>query len=218
MVTKLNMFKPVYLGIGALALSVAFSAQAVTPEAGTGTPTVETISTDQVSRIVQGWPDVSVKAANAMMQKYGAPDEATPSMLVWENNGPWLRTIVYKETIDHDFPMPHKDVLEQFISYKVPVDKFDDLAAYDGSVIAERTRGELSARCDKEAANFVALNLADDIVNGEKSVEEARQAYAEAIKATMGGNPPEIAQALTFNVNRSYAGDPDKTTMKMSKN
>ncbi|MGH8284417.1 MAG: hypothetical protein ACRETT_01460 [Steroidobacteraceae bacterium] len=37
--------------------------------------------------------------------------------------------------------MPHKDVLEQVIDYKVPPDKFDDLARYDGSVIAERTKG-----------------------------------------------------------------------------
>lgn len=50
--------------------------------------------------------------------------------------------------------MPHKDMLLQVIAYEVPADKFDDLAAFDGSVIAERTRGEIAARCDKEAANI----------------------------------------------------------------
>ncbi|WP_303907344.1 hypothetical protein [Thiohalomonas denitrificans] len=149
-------------------------------------------------QIIEDWPEVSKEAANAMTEKYGQPDEATPSMLVWNNNGPWLRTIVYKEEIDHEFPVPHKDVLEQFISYNVPPDKFDELAEYDGSVIAERTKGELSARCDKEAANFLAVNLADDIIKGEKSVEEAREFYADTIKQVMQGQQPEYTTALLF--------------------
>jgi len=52
------------------------------------------------------------------------------------------------EEIPHDFPKPHMDMLLQSIDYPVPPDKFDELAAYDGSVIAERTKGELAARCD----------------------------------------------------------------------
>ncbi|MGQ0560790.1 MAG: hypothetical protein ACT443_02830 [Gemmatimonadota bacterium] len=63
-----------------------------------------------------------------------------------------------------------------------PWDKFDDLAAYDGSVIAERTKGVLSARCDKEGANFLALNLAHEIVTGRRTVEDARARYAEEIE------------------------------------
>jgi len=31
------------------------------------------------------------------------------------------------------------DFVQQFIDYRVPIHKFDDLTAYDGSVIAERT-------------------------------------------------------------------------------
>lgn len=85
-----------------------------------------------------------------MIEKYGAPNEYTESMLIWNNNGPWKRTIVYKEEVDHHFPMPHKDVLEQFVNRNVPVEKFTELAQYDGSVIVERTKGEISARCDKE--------------------------------------------------------------------
>src|SRR5215212_5873154 len=92
-----------------------------------------------VDNLVASWPEDSRKAATMVVQKYGPPDETTPTMLVWHNTGPWKRTIVYREPVDHDFPMPHKDVWEQFIDYRVPPDKFDDLAAYDGSVIVERT-------------------------------------------------------------------------------
>lgn len=167
-----------------------------------------------VETIIGDWPKVSRKAADAMIKKYGEPDEATRSMLIWHDSGPWKRTIVYNEEIDHNFPMPHKDVLEQFIAYNVPSDKFDDLAEYDGSVIAERTKGELSARCDKEGANFLAINLANDIVNGDKNVQEARQAYADAIKASMDGNPPDTMKGFTFEVNRDYAGDPGETVIE----
>jgi hypothetical protein len=165
---------------------------------------------EQAEEIIKHWPETATKAAKAMMEKYGAPAEATPSLLIWYDNGPWKRTVVYKEEIDHDFPMPHKDVLEQFVNYEVPPDHFDDLAHYDGSVIVERTKGEISARCDKEEANFLALNLANDIVQGSKSVEEARQAYGEAMMQMMQGNPPENTQGLMFETASADAGDTDE--------
>lgn len=168
----------------------------------------------QATQIIRDWPDTSKKAAKAMMEKYGQPDESTETMLIWHNNGPWVRTIVYGHEIDHDFPMPHKDVLEQFVHYDVPPDLFDDLAHYDGSVIAERTKGELSARCDKEAANFLALNLAHDVVEGEKSVDEARQAYADAMKQMMAGNPPETTKRLTFEPAGSDVTNSDQALLK----
>lgn len=166
------------------------------------------------SQIIQNWPNVSQKAANAMIEKYGQPDEMTDMLLIWRDNGPFVRTIVYGYEIDHNFPKPHKDVLEQFIRYDVPEDMFDDLAHFDGSVIAERTKGELSGRCDSEHANLISLNLADDIIKGEKSVEEARQAYAEAIKQVSAGNPPEIAQMLTFEPPQSNVNNADEAIIQ----
>jgi hypothetical protein len=151
-----------------------------------------------------------------MIQKYGQPDEITPMRLVWHDNGPWKRTIVTKEETDHAFPMPHKDVLEQVIDYRVSTDKVDDLAAYDGSVIVERTKGELSARCDKEEANFLALNLANDIATGKKSVEEARAQYARTIQDLMAGKKERYVQGLQFAGQRS-AADKDKPVIKQAK-
>lgn len=183
--------------------------------AGTSTMAVAgSVDKHQAQNIINDWNETSRNVAVTMMQKYGAPNEATDSMLIWHDNGPWRRTIVYKEAVDHHFPMPHKDVLEQFIAYKVEPKHFDELAAYDGSVIVERTKGEISARCDKEAANFLALNLANEIVEGNMSVKQARQAYAENIKQFMQGDKPDIMQGLAFSVNTSYDGYTDKTVMK----
>ena len=70
--------------------------------------------------------------------------------------------------------MPHPDLLEQFIDYQAPPEMYDELAVYDGSVIVERTKGEISARCDKEEMNFLAINLANDVAIGERTPDEAR--------------------------------------------
>lgn len=163
------------------------------------------------------WPETAQKAAKAMIEKYGQPAESTPSMLIWHNSGPFKRTIVYKEEIQHDFPMPHKDVLEQFIDYEVPSDKFDDLAMFDGSVICERTKGEMSARCDKEGANILALNLANDIIQDKRSVDESREFYADAMMKMMKGEKPPYIQSMQFDASRINTQDAGKTTMDMSK-
>lgn len=164
---------------------------------------------------LSGWHEASQKAAKEMMDQYGEPDGVTDTMLIWDDTAPWKRTIVYKEAVQHDFPMPHPDVLEQFIDYDVPVEFFDDLAAYDGSVIVERTKGEISARCDKQGANFLAINLANDIVNGNKTVEEARQFYADTMKAVMNGEKPEYTTGFVFEVPKEDITNPDKPVMKM---
>ncbi|MGH2686459.1 MAG: hypothetical protein ACRDJP_13425 [Actinomycetota bacterium] len=40
-------------------------------------------------------------------------------------------------------------------------------------------RGDMSARCHDEEASHLALNLANDIVEGKKTVQEARDHYAQ---------------------------------------
>jgi hypothetical protein len=163
---------------------------------------------------IQDWSETSKKAAQAMLDKYGQPNEATASMWIWHDNGPWKRTIVYSEAVDHDFPMPHKDVMQQFINYDAPVDKFDELAAYDGSVIVERTKAEMSARCDKEEANFLAINLAHEVATGERSVEEARQFYADTIQAMMQGESSPYLQGFVFDVAQENLNNPDETLIE----
>ena len=146
-----------------------------------------------------------------LISKYGTPDEVTNQVIVWRNKGPFMETKLFRTEIPHDFPMPHTDFLQQTISYKVPVGKYDELARYDGSVIAERTKGTLSARCDKEELNFLALNLAHDIVTGKRTVAEARDQYAKiAMKFKQGGTDPYL-QGLQFNVSsEGEARDRDK--------
>lgn len=166
----------------------------------------------QAQKVIQDWKSQPQKVAQLMIKKYGEPQEVTKERLVWHNNGPWKRSELINEEIPHDFPLPHKDMLKQVIAYEMPTDKVDDVVAFDGSVIVERTRGELAARCDKEAANFLAVNLANDVATGNRSVAEARKAYGEQIVAMAAGKPAPLTKGLNFSPEED-AGDPGKTTL-----
>ncbi|MFT4413339.1 hypothetical protein ACLM5H_05720 [Fredinandcohnia humi] len=132
-----------------------------------------------VNQIISHWSGKPLEGAKTMIRKYGYPPEATMSRLIWYNNGPWKRTIVYRETVPHNFPTPHKDFLEQTIDYYVPLHLYDEVAMFDGSVYLDRTRGEASAKCHKEAMNFLSLNLLNDIATGQRDVQNAKLFYAQ---------------------------------------
>lgn len=166
-----------------------------------------------VNQIINEWGAMPKKSANQMIEKYGPPQEAIPSQLIWYNNGPWKRTIVLRDEIPHNFPQPHTDVIENVINYKVPPEKFDELGKYDGSVYYDRTRGEVSARCDMEAANIIALNLMHDIVTGKCTVEEARNKYGEVSSAYLMDRPAPYAEKLQFEIPTGDTRDSDESNI-----
>jgi hypothetical protein len=163
---------------------------------------------DLVDRIVSSWPSRPQEVARKTIGAFGDPDEATPSALLWHDRGFWKRTIVYRTQVRHNFPRPHVDVLEQFIDYRVPIDRLAELARFNGSVIVERTRGEMSARCDMEESNFLALNLADEIVIGERTAASARELYRQTTADLRAGKRSPYVTGLRFEVVRPTA-DPD---------
>lgn len=111
---------------------------------------------------IEAWPEESREAAQLVIDQYGKPDEITETQLMWHKPGPWKRMVASKAFYQHNFPAPHIDAVESVIDYHVPVEKFTPLSEFDGSVVIERTAGEVSARCHDEHANFLALNLMRD--------------------------------------------------------
>jgi hypothetical protein len=102
-------------------------------------------------------------------------------------------------------------VLIQVLAIDVPVERFSDLAQFDGSVTASRTNGELIAACDREENNFIALNLASDVINGKLSVQQARQRLTELAAAVKNGQQPGYASDIRFSLPVSNrTGDPDR--------
>ena len=163
------------------------------------------------THLTEGWPEDAREAAQLVIDTHGDPDESTDSILIWNERDPWKRIIAYRDVDSHEFPAPHKDSVESFIGHEVPSEKASELVAFDGSVVVNRTRGELSARCHDEEANCLALNLANDIVEGRKSVQEARDYYAHEFLAYRKKEPTPYMEGLRFQPNGGR--DPDQRVL-----
>jgi hypothetical protein len=161
--------------------------------------------------ILKDWPAPQKNVAKQMIAKYGLPNEATPTKLFWYNNRPWKRTELSKDIVLHHWPTVHTDFLTQVIHYRVPPEKFDLIAQFDGSIICDRTRGEVSARCDSESANVLGMNLVHEIVTGKRTVEEARKISCENTIAYNLGRSAPYSERLLFEIPRGGTEDLDKS-------
>lgn len=166
-----------------------------------------------VEALIEDWPAAPKKVSIEMIERYGPPHEATPGRLLWHGNGPWKRTIVQREEIPHRFPAAHTDFVSQTIDYHVPIEKVGELARFDGSVLVDRTAGEVTARCDNEAMNMLALNLVHDIVTGQRTVDEARDLHVEHAAAYLMHRRVAYTETLQFAVPDGDTADPDESAM-----
>lgn len=192
---------------GALALGGCMSAAQVPAASQPGPMTSATRST---SDMLAAWPQKQRETASEMMGKYGQPDVMSDHMIAWFNKGPFVKTVIMRQEVPHNFPMAHVDYLTQTVKHRVPADKVDELFEYDGSVYVHRTRGEITAQCDVEAMNFLALNLAHDVAMGRRTVADARAFYARTAMAFKNGDRSSpYVMGLTFQ-QESNAADPDR--------
>lgn len=209
MKTKLQV-----VSLVAAALIPIGAASAVDNQGAKAQPAARTVNHNAVNKLLGAWPAGPRLAGEQMMAKYGAPQEATSERLVWHNAGPYLRILLTRKELPHNFPITHMDYLEHTIAYNVPVDKTDEVHALDASISIYRVGGELSARCDLESNNVLTLNLAHDVATGKKTVEEARKAFGHiVVDRTLGKDVP-YAMALQFEpATVQAAADPEKTTI-----
>jgi hypothetical protein len=161
---------------------------------------------------LEGWKGPGREAARDMAQKYGKPDEVSETMVIWRNNGPWAHTIVYKEGARHNFPSPHQDLIEQAVELDIPASRVDDIAAFDGSLLVDRTRGLLITRADREAMNFLAVNLAREVARGKRGPEEARKVLTANAIALAEGRSTPLLEKLVFQPDER-SGDPGRSTL-----
>jgi len=166
--------------------------------------------TEQTSPAIADWPEDAREAAQLVVDQYGEPDEVTDTHVVWFAPGPWKRIIATRTVYQHAFPAPHIDSVQSVIDYRVPPEKVSEIAKFDGSVVVERTVGEVSARCHDEQANFLALNLMHDIVEGKKTAEEARQYYAKEFADYRRKQPTPYMEGLRFTPGQGDTADPDQ--------
>lgn len=166
-----------------------------------------------IHEIIEEWDEEPRQIAEETMETYDEPDEAVPSRLIWHHgeDAPWKRTELFRDPVPHNFPKQHNDHLEQAIDYHAPPESYDCVARFDGSVMLERTKGEVSARCDIEGANFLAVNLTHELITTDMSVKAARRTYGEEMVTFMeqGEEPTPRMQGLQFELPEGDQRDPD---------
>jgi hypothetical protein len=171
----------------------------------------QTVAAAEVEKIIESWPAAQKNIAGQMIEKYGLPNEAMPTKLFWYGNGPWKRTELSSDAVVHNWPTVHSDFLTQVIDYRVPPEMFHLIAMFDGSILCDRTRGEVAARCDTESANVLGMNMVHEIVTGKRTVEEARKTAVESTVAYNMGRSAPYAERLLFEVPQGGTEDLDKS-------
>lgn len=140
-------------------------------------------------KTIRKWPQASRAAARAMLAKYGRPQSYTGDELIWLDNGSWDKTVVYRGSAD---------CVEQTVRYQVPAEKVNDLKRFDRRLSVSEPGGLLSSRAGSERMNILALNLADEIVTGKRTVEDARGFYAKTVKLSEAGKSSSYTKKLMF--------------------
>ncbi len=171
----------------------------------------QSVPLSEAERIIEDWPAAPKTVGEELLDHYGAPNEATPTKLFWYRNGPWARTELSADEIVHDFPTPHTDFLTQFIDYPIDPDRVSEVVAFDGSVIVDRTAGQIGSRCDHEPFNMLTVNLAVEIMEGRRTVQEARELYGETAAAFVLGRDAPYAERLSVDVPAGDTNDPDES-------
>lgn len=151
-------------------------------------------------RTVAGWQEKSRLAGAALIEKYGAPDEVRSGRVVWYNRDPWKKIVV------RDMPAPYAGaqttelgVVEETVVYgPLRPDQLKLLEAFGSTLSWDEKTGELTARSDSEPVNFLRVNLADEVVSGRLTVEQARDAYARLMALEEAGKTTGYLTGLRF--------------------
>ena len=173
--------------------------------------------------IVQRWPERVQRLAKAMTEKYGVLSAFSDKELVWANHAPWKRIILHRNgvtpsQIGKAVAAGDKDHLEQVISYRVPEDKIADLKKFDRRIKVNRAAGELSSVADSESMNCLNLNLADDIVKGQRRVQDARSFALKTKMLEQTGKTSPYLEGIVFkldeiDVDQDVSADPRLQTI-----
>jgi hypothetical protein len=186
--------------IGLLALALAGACGRVVKKDGPYETTAEVQARRELAdHVVAGWADDARFAARALLEKYGAPDEVHSSRIVWSARGPWKKTTV------HDAPPPYAgsetaelEVVEQTLAYPLKPEQADLLKPFGRTLAFDSVTGELTVRSDRESVNFLRVNLADEVVTGRLTAEQAKEAHARILALEAAGKATGYTTGLRF--------------------
>jgi len=146
------------------------------------------------SRYGTEWSNVSL---DKMIEEYGAPDRIENKRVVWENKGPWKRIAVW-DMMDNSESMSGTNNIEETVAYLVPQGKRNAVYDLHERVTVSSDGSELAVRSSSEERNFLALNLADEIIRGVRTPDEAKNFYALTLRLADAGKTSVYMKGLRF--------------------
>ena len=120
-----------------------------------------------------------------LLPQFGKPDYVVVDRLIWLNPFPNIMAIkLVDESISHGFPAPHNDFVYSKAKIKLTAEQQAALAFVSGSIIVDRLRGLVIARCGALIKNQVTLGFVYDISRGLLAgrPDELKAEYARRIK------------------------------------
>ncbi|MDE2142117.1 MAG: hypothetical protein KGJ84_06880 [Elusimicrobia bacterium] len=149
----------------------------------------------RVPRAVADWPENARLLAEATVREYGAPDDIQPGQLTWNGRRPWTRVVVFRDAQSRESP----NLLLEALAYPVPPSRWRALSSFDRGVTYDPVRRELVARGGGEAANLLALNLADEIIQGRRSPPDANAFFDRTLSEAASGRTSAYMLRLMFS-------------------
>lgn len=188
--------------------------QAETPNTVTPERPIETTATSAgaAETAIKDWPKETQAQARMLIERYGQPATADAKELVWNDNGPWRKTTLRREGFTQTTMGKDRDHLEQVISYKVPSGKVAEIKRFDKRIEINEAANELISRADSESMNYLALNLADDIAKGQRSVQGARVFYQKVKMLERAGKSSPYLDGFIFTMDKTGTAPVQETT------
>lgn len=152
--------------------------------------------------IILQWPTFSYRLARYMISKYGQPAQSSDVRLVWLDNGPWKKTVVYRVPPGGRTLGDTAGRLEQSVEYRVPAEKRGELARFDREIGFDEKAGLLTVLSNDEGDNFLAVNLADEVVRGRRTAKEASDFRRQILRLQDSGKSSPYLERLLFVAER----------------
>jgi hypothetical protein len=143
-------------------------------------------------------PDWSNRSLDLMIEKYGRPDRVDTTRVVWEKKGPWTRIVVWDDMGARQLDMSADNNLEEIVAYLVPEEKRRAVEGFSRRLKVSADGAQLSSRSVSEGRNFLGLNLADEIIRGVKTPDEAKVFEAATLQLADAGKSSPYMTGLLF--------------------
>jgi hypothetical protein len=151
-------------------------------------------SRTQVERYVvnlwlQGVSPQARQVCEGLIRKYGLPALCEGGMLIWVHCSPWNKTILRRGD-GGDF------ALEQFLSFDLRADVFDDVHRFNHGIHYNRVSREIGFTSRNEGENFLLANLAQELASKRVSVEQAKLTLIHELELMEKYTPGPYGQGL----------------------